>query len=252
VLKLQVKAAFGGIVAALLAAGLLWSYLKRLESETSGGPPVRVLTVVRTIEAGSVLRESDIGERVIPEAYVESRMIRSVDRTRIANLRLSTSLDAQQVINWTDIASTTDERVMSSLVQPGMRAVTIHTEGHASSLVRPGDRVDVIATLPQPGASEHRTGIVLFQNVLVLGRSTSPGGGDASEIALSLSLQHAQLLAVAGDRAKLAVALRSADDVRVQEGLAEVSSQMLVEGDRKSSTAPSKLRSGPIAIGAVR
>jgi pilus assembly protein CpaB len=244
------RAAVIGVLVAALASFLLWSYLKRFEDEASGGPRVTVLTVVRTIEPGSILKDSDIGERGIPQAYVESRMIRSADRQRIANLRISTTLDAQQIINWTDIVSSNDERIMSGLVQPGMRAVTIHTDGRSSALVHPGDRVDVIATLPQPGTTDHRTGIVLLQNVLVLGRSSAGVNTPASEgadIALSLSLQHAQLLAVAGDKAKLSLALRAIDEVRVQEGLAEISSSSLAEAEKKAQAA--KAKSGPVAVG---
>lgn len=248
------RAAVIGLLVAALASFLVWSYLKRFEDEASGGPRVHVLTVVRTLEPGAVLKDADIGERAIPQAYVDSRAIRSADRQRITNLRVSTSIDAQQVLNWTDIVSSTDERIMSSLVQPGMRAVTIHTEGRASTLVRPGDRVDVIATLPQPGSGDHRAGVVLLQNILVLGRSVSAtsattGSSEGSDIALSLSLQHSQLLAVAGDKAKLTVALRAPDDVRVLEGLAELSSSALTEPEKRAAAV--RVRTGPLPVTGV-
>lgn len=241
------------IAVASLASFLVWSYLQRFEDEASGGPRIHVLTVVRTLEPGAVLKDADIGERAIPQSYVDSRAIRSLDRQRIANLRVATALDAQQILNWTDIVSSSDERVMSSLVQPGMRAVTIHTEGRGSALVHPGDRVDVIATIPQPGSAEHRAGIVLLQNVLVLGRSnsatTTSAANEGTDIALSLSLQHSQLLAVAGDKAKLTVALRAPDDVRVQEGLTEISSSALIEAEKKIMAARAK--TGPVPVGAA-
>lgn len=246
------RAAVISVLVAALASFLVWSYLKRFEDEASGGPRLQVLTVLRTLEPGAILKDGDIGERAIPQAYVDSRAIRSTDRQRITNLRVSTALDAQQVLNWSDIVSSTDERVMSSLVQPGMRAVSIHTEGRASSLVRPGDRVDVIATLPQPGGGDHRAGVVLLQNVLVLGRSAagtmaaSSSSNEGTDIALSLSLQHSQLLAVAGDKAKLTVALRAPDDVRVLEGLSELSSATLTDPEKRA--AHFKGKSGPMPV----
>src|SRR5262249_44004492 len=157
-----------------VASFLLWSYMKRYEEEASGGPKIQVLTVIRTLEPGAILKDQDIGERGIPVAYVESRAIRASDRQRIANLRISSALEAQQILTWSDIVASNDERVLSNLVQPGMRATAIHTEGRSTSLAHPGDRVDVIATLPKPGSQEHRVAVVLLQNVLVLGR---PAGG---------------------------------------------------------------------------
>jgi pilus assembly protein CpaB len=245
----SMRAAVIGLVVAGVSGFLVWSYMRRFEDEASGGPRVAVLTVNRTLEPGAIIKDADMAERAIPQAYVDSRAIRASERQRISNLRVSTPIDAQQILIWSDIVSTNDERVMSNLVQPNMRAVMVHTEGKSSAMVRPGDRVDVIATLPQPGTTEQRAGVVLLQNVLVLGRLAAAGHtqGDAADVALSLSLQNSQVLAVAGDKAKLSLALRAPDDVRVQEGLGEFSSTNLAEPAARPVAAPKK--SGPINMG---
>jgi pilus assembly protein CpaB len=225
-------------------------YLRRFEAEASGGPRIAVLMALRTVEPGTALKEDDIGERLIPQAYVESRAIRSADRTRVVNLRTAAPLQAQQSLMWTDIIVQNDSRSLSTLVQPGMRAVTIHAEGRAQALVRPGDRVDVLATLTQPGSNDHRSGVVLLQNVLILGRSVEATGTQASEgseIVLSLTLQQAQIVAVANDKAKLTVALRAPDDVRIQEGLADVNSSSLAEPEKRA--AIQKPKTGPVRFG---
>lgn len=233
-----------------VASFLVWSYMKRFEDEASGGPRVQVLTVVKTLEPGSVIKDSDIGERGIPIAYVESRAIRASDRQRIANLRISSALEAQQILTWSDIVASNDERILANLVQPGMRAIAVHTEGRSSSLAHPGDRVDVISTVQKPGSQEHRVAVVLLQNVLVLGHpagGTGTGNGEGLDTVLSLSLDQSQLLAVAGDKAKLTLALRSTPDVLIQEKLAEKSSQELA-----SQPAPPpapKGKGGPVNVG---
>lgn len=245
-----------GVAVAGVASFLVWSYLKRFEDEASGGPKVQVLTVVRTIEPGAVIKDSDIAERGIPVSYVDARAIRSVDRAKVGGLRVTTALDAQQILNWSDIASVNDERIMSSLIQPGMRAVPIHTEGRGSSMARPGDRVDVIATMNQNGNTEHRSGVVLLQNVLVLGKTTASGSAttssscDGADTALSLSLTDAQLLAVAADKAKLSIALRGVDEVRIQGDLKEINSRDILESPKvapvqKKATGPQAVQGAP-------
>jgi Flp pilus assembly protein CpaB len=244
------RAAAIGVVVAGIASFLVWNYMQRYEAEASGGPKIEVLTVTRSLEPGSVIRDGDIGVRGIPVAYVESRAIRAGDRQRITNLRISTSLEAQQILNWSDIVALNDERMLSNLVQPGMRAVAVHTEGRSSALPRAGDRVDVIATLAQPGNNEHRTGVVLLQNVLVLGH---PAGGtgtvnsDGTDTILSLSLQQGQLIAVAGDKAKLTLALRPPEDVKSLSDLGEIPSQSLLAPVFKP--APVGGKAGPISLG---
>lgn len=240
-----------GLLVAGIASFLSWSYMKRFEDEASGGPRIMVLTVVRTLEPGAIIKDADIGERGIPVAYVESRAIRATDRQRIANLRISSALEAQQILSWSDIVASNDQRILSNLVQPGMRAVAVHTEGRSSALPNPGDRVDVIATVQQPGNQEHRVGNVLLQNVLVLGHpaggSAGTVNGDGADTVLSLTLEQSQLLAVAGDKAKLSLALRSTPDVIIQQGIAQKSSKELADPPKESPHAAAK--AGPVAVG---
>jgi pilus assembly protein CpaB len=145
------------------------------------------------------------------------------------------------------VLASDDKRDLSALVQPGMRAVTIHAEGKASGLVHPGDRVDVIGTFTQPGTADGRVAVVLMQNVLVLGANgesaATSRGLEGSDLALSLSLQSSQILQVASDKGKLSVALRSPDDVRIQEGLTDVSSSILTKAVERAEVA--RGRSGP-------
>ena len=245
------RAAGLAILVACVGAFLLWTYLKRYEAEASGGVPIAVLVTVHTIDPGSVLRDEDIGERLIPTAYVEGRAIRASERARIVNLRILSSVQAQTTLMWTDIVvASDDKRDLSALVQPGMRAVTIHAEGKATSLVHPGDRVDVIGTFLQPGTQDNKTAVVLLQNVLVLGSGGESGGkngNEGSDLALSLSLQNSQILQVAADKGKLSVALRSPDDIRIQEGLVDISSSILTEAAKRAEV--SRGRSGPARIG---
>lgn len=246
------KAAVIGLAVAGVSSFLVWSYMKRFEEEASGGPRVQILTVTKSLEPGSVIKESDIGERGIPIAYVESRAIRASDRQRIANLRISSALEAQQVLTWSDIVASNDERILANLVQPGMRAVAVHAEGQSGGLAKAGDRVDVISTVPQPGAQDHRVAVVLLQNVLVLGRPSAGhgfvggAGNEGTDTVLSLTLEQSQLLAVAGDKAKLTLALRATPDVIVQQGLAERSSKDLAEPAKVAPRPAAK--TGPVPV----
>ncbi|MEA2751026.1 MAG: pilus assembly protein CpaB, partial [Myxococcales bacterium] len=131
--------------------------------------------------------------------------------------------------------------------------VAIKSEGRSSSLAHPGYPVDVISTVQQPGSQEHRVGVVLLQNVLVLGHPTAGPNGignDGSDTVLSLSLDQSQLLAVAGDKAKLTLALRSTPDVIIQTGLTEKSSKELASAP--IAAAQVKGKQGPVAVGGNR
>jgi pilus assembly protein CpaB len=235
---------------------LLVTYLGRLEAEISGGPKQSVLVVLRALSPGEQIKHSDLAEREVPEAYVPTRSVRSSDRQKVTGLRVNTALQAQDQLLWSDVAGLTDQnRNVSTLIQPGMRAYVIQAAGRAAQLVQPGDRVDVVGTFTQQESSEHRVSAVLLQNVLVLARgsavqgsaSTSPEG---RELALSVSLAQSQILAAASDRGTLSVALRSPEDVNVQDGVVDVNSRIFAEPERRAAIASGP--SGPARMDALR
>ncbi len=259
------SALVAALIMALLGGFLLFAYLKKFEEEASGGAPVKLLVARKHIEPGTVITDDMLATRIVPVAYVETRAVREAERSRVVGLRVATPVQAQQTLMWTDLAITADDkRDLSSLVQPGMRAVGVRAANDDKSfaLMRPGDRVDVIATFPIEGSMGQRQSIVLLQNVMVLAvgldtstaDTTKTGGSPSSQdllLNLSLTLPEAQLLSLAAEKGRISVALRNPDDVRITDSLADLNSNLLtdsktrktVQDFRKTPTGPVKLPS---------
>lgn len=245
-----------------MGASLLFFYLRRFEQEASGGDKVRLLATVKPLERGAVITEDALAIREIPQAYVEDRAIKAIDKAKIVGLRIGGQLAAQQTLFWSDLAVANDERRdLSSLIQTGNRAMAVRAQNDDKSfaLMHPGDYVDIIATLPStdPGKADQRTAVVLLQRVLVLAvgldtesRSTADSTrGQNRDLILTLSvgLQEGQLLALAVDKGKLSVALRNPSDPRIVEGATDLPSSAL--SDTKTRTEVQKTRrSGPIKL----
>lgn len=232
-------------VVASLGGVLLYIYLHRFEQESSGGQPVSLLLAIKPVEPGMLLTEEMLATRSVPQAYVENRAVRATERAKVVGLRVATPIQANQTLMWTDLAIATDDRRdLSSLVQPGMRAVSVRAanDDKSFSLIRPGDRVDVVATMPS--GADQRSSIVLLQNVLVLavgldtGSDTSGARGPTEVrehiVSLSLSLTEAQLVALAIEKGRVTLALRNPADVRVTEGIADMNSSALTDKDQRN------------------
>ena len=232
------------IAAALALAGitLLFLYMKRFERDMSGGDQVELLAAVKPIKRGTVITDEMLTARDVPIAYVESRAIKAAERSKVVGLQSANAIEPQETVLWTDLAITTENRDVSSLVQPGKRAVTVHgaggDEAALNGLVRPGDYVDVVATMDEgvasgapalPSGSKERVAIVLLQKVLVLavagdtqiatagdGKPRTSGSADKS-ITLSLNVKEAQLLALAMEKGHVSVAVRNPDDPRISD-----------------------------------
>ena len=258
-------------IAAFLAAcctALLMVYLKRFEQEMSGGDRVALLTLVKPVARGAVISDDMLATRRVPLAYLEDRAVKASDRAKVLGLEASTELTPQQTLLWTDLAITTEERDLSTLVRPGKRGVTVHAAGFndapGNALIHPGDYVDVLLTSVDSRDPKDQSTTVLLQRILVLavGKETS-GSLLASDqrntasaaqeklLTLSLSLADAQILALALEKGRLVVAVRNASDPAVQTDMPDVNAGMLFTG-RARPEAPSAARgapAGPIAIG---
>lgn len=249
------------LIVSLVGAALLAIYIRRFEEEASGGEAVKLLVAVKPIEAGTLITEDMMATRSVPRAYLEDRAVLEIEKPKVLGLRVGHTVQAQQTLMWTDLAIAMEKgRSLSSLIQPGMRAVTVRTKGGEDktfALVRPGDRIDVIATMQQGTAGDVRSSVVLLQNVLVLavGGDTGaevndkPTAQQQTDIVLSLSLNvpEAQLLALASEKGVLTVALRNPDDVRVTEGMNDINSSALSDSKARSQVQGIR-RTGPVKI----
>lgn len=244
------RALLVSIVLALLGSALLVLYMRRFEREVSGGEAVELLTVLKPVERGKAITEDVLGTRSVPLAYVEDRAIKAAERSKVLGLETSVPLYPQQLLTWTDLAITTEDRDLSSLVQPGKRGFTVRAgagsdDTRGNALIRPGDYVDVIATMRNEAdglASADPASVVLLQRVLVLavGSETQATGNDPNKretsyaqrdklLTLSLTLSEVQLLTLALDRGRLSVAVRPPEDPGVQTDIPDMKASALFD-----------------------
>lgn len=240
------------LFACLLAAGgmaLLVLYLRRFEAEASGGERIRVLTLVTSAAPGTVLTDEMLGEREVPVSYVEPRAVRAAERRKVTGLKLGSELDPQDGLLWTDLSLDVEHRDLSSLVQPGHRAVTIETRQNA--MIRPGDYVDVLANLGEVnGGRRAEASVVLLQRVVVLavGDETDRQAFEAREqdkhrrssgrrptLTLSVRLEEAQLLALTAQQGALSVVVRDQNDPTVTGDPRRVTLSSLAEAAARAN-----------------
>jgi pilus assembly protein CpaB len=233
-------------VVALLGVVLLVLYTKRYEREMSGGDKVKLLIAIKPIERGKPITDDMLSTRDVPQAYVEDRAIKEVDKPKILGLAVGTTIQAQQTLMWTDLATANEERRdLSALIVPGSRAVSLRTrrEDASAAMVKPGDYVDVIAVLPdpnQPQLAAASAAVVLLQKILVLasGYETSPDAvdlaakdrkGSEAVLTLSMKIEQAQAIAVAMEKGQLQVVLRNPNDNVREDNLPKYSSVELIK-----------------------
>jgi pilus assembly protein CpaB len=252
------RALFVAVLVGILGAFLLVLYQRRFELEASGGEKIKLLMAVKKIERGKPITEDVIAIREIPLAYVDERAIRESEKNKILGLKVGNDVKEQQLLLWSDLTATNERKDLSALVLPGYRAVSIKAARDDTSiaLIKPGDYVDVIGVLGANNSmNEAKNAVVLLQRVLVLatGTDTSPDQAKdtkeanpyASEnlLTLSLTLTEAQVLALAAERGRLAVAVRHPDDQARTNGIVDLNFNQIV--DEKERAKIRNVRTGP-------
>ena len=240
------KAIIAAIACAVAGLVILFLYMQRFEEEASGGPAIMVVVATRDIPLGTALSQDMLGTRPLPQSYVEDRHIPASEAQRIIGVRVTSGVRGGESLLWTDLATTSEQRRdLSALVRNGMRAITIRADVTASfgGLLRPGDRVDALLTVPRE-QRQHVT-IPLLQNLLVLasGRDTgapvrpgerrSSSQGSINQVTLSVTLEQAGVLALAQEQGRMTLVLRNPDDIAVVENPPDTTTADIIEPERR-------------------
>lgn len=251
---MKVPPLFLGAAVALVGVGLQALYMRSFEQAASGGAKIDLLVAAQPLERGKEVTLDMVAVRSVPQAYVDDRAIRAADKEKILKLRASTRVPVLQTLTWTDfIATTDDQRDLSSLVQPGNRAMPIRVQyEEALQLIRPGDSVDILSV-----DNDGREARVLLQRVLVLAaglettieRSTDRKPGmRASLLTVSVSLQEAQLLGLAQSTSKLVAVVRPIGDQHIVDSPPDVGRSEIFDAAQRQSMQTAQRR--PIRVGA--
>jgi len=247
-----------GLLVAVLGVVLQVVYMRRYEEEASGGERVELLVAAQPIERGHSITAEMLGTRSVPRAYVDDRAIRSADRDKIINLRAVSKVPSLQTLAWTDLIASTDEnRDLSSLVQPGNRAMPCRVQFEETlQLIRPGDFVDILGIF-----GESRQATVMLQRVLVLATGTDTSLERSTDkksytrislLTLSVSLQESQLLALAQTVGRLAAVVRNPDDQRVVDSPPDVGGEALFSPEARKTVQRAGRRAAPVRLEAEK
>ena len=212
------------LVCATLAALLILFFLRSLERRAApieAARNVEVVTPLRDLPAGTIIRSEMVRMMEVPEAEAPAGAVRSA--SAIVGQAGLVDLPAGEPITSSQLQIPTQ---LSYRVPEGMRAVTVAIDPviGVAGFLEPGDRVDVIATFEVGEVTITRT---VLQNIKLLALGTTatatkpkrpPAEGEEAEVeapreeqpnaTLAVDPEQAQTLILSDARGKLRLALR--------------------------------------------
>ncbi len=217
------KPGAGGIILAavvlgLIAAYMIWNMERKREAQArEHWTPVVVAR--EEIPARTKITSDMVTLIPYPKDLITGGAV--LDRKEVEGRIVMVRLNAKEQIRAADLLADGQNPGISYDIPEGMRAIAIGADEirAVGTSVKPGDRVDILATYSEPNTHQETTQMIL-QNVLVLavnkGETETQGkGGANSSMTLAVKPEEAELLTAADRAGALRVMLRSPSDKSV-------------------------------------
>src|SRR6266478_2683281 len=208
----------GAIILGLAALYLVWN-MKRQQDLQSKEHWTEVVTALQDIPARTKISREMVTLTHYPKELVIDGAIRD---TKDADGHTTlVRIKAKEQIRTSDLLGQGQAPGLAYDIPSGMRAIAIGAGEvmAAGSSVKPGDRVDILATYTDPVAHQETTQMIL-QNVLVLAVNEGVTDqqikqGAKSSMTLAVKPEEAELLTAADRAGALRVALRGVNEKAV-------------------------------------
>lgn len=217
-------------IALLLAGGtavLMHSWLTQrpVVAAAPAPPPAQksILVARQAITRGQIVKDDDFAARPWPEAAIGAGYVLAGSRAAksLAGSVARQPFAAGEPIIRAKLVAPGERGFLAAALQPGMRAISVPVDVTAdvSGFVMPGDRVDLLLTLPVPpegsnaSGYQHKAAETVLHDLRVIAidqRLDSKDGQAvvARTVTFEVTPKQSEIVAVAADIGKLSLSLR--------------------------------------------
>jgi pilus assembly protein CpaB len=219
---------------ALGVAGAGLIYQSSLSREKILSITVEVVTAGARIEAGEILAEPKLVRTTVPVKFCPQGAVLEKNRAGLLGQKTLLALQPGQVLLWNYVNTDPFEFGLSARLSEGERAVTLSVDKRSGldGALKPGNRVDVLATFVLPDEGKKRVTRTLLQNLTVLSLGSGAESGSYTTVTLRVTAQEAELVAFAESMAELRLTLRGNKDYAIMGELPAVDFSNLKEVEK--------------------
>lgn len=211
----------------LIASLLCYRFLREVEMRYQPDDLVEVVQAKTDISKDTVIRKEELELLSLPGKYSHPDAARKIEEV-VGRIATSDISSGEEVLKQHILSSKDNSDRLAYSIPLSKRAVSIPIDeiSGVSGYIKPGDHLDIIATIDIPvidvQGNEKLTGysILSLQDIEVLAVGVNPDSSgkkeNAQTVTLCVSIPEAQPLVLASERGNLRLLLRSpVDDSRV-------------------------------------
>lgn len=211
---------FIAIICGLIAVLLSYQYMQDIKSRYSPDDLVKVVKARQMISKDSLITSAQVELESVPAQYVHPNSVKNLDmvvgKTAITDIAAGELILKERLV-------TDDEKKqrLAYMIPENMRAVSIPVDSTSgvSGYIKPGDRVDIAATVDIPvsneaGGSAIAVTAITLQDIEVLAVGNNPdltvkkNAEEAKTLTLAVSIKDAPPLILASERGNIRLMLR--------------------------------------------
>lgn len=205
------------LIFGLLTSYLIFSYLTGVEQALSNVEYGEVVVAAVNIPAKTLVSYEMLDLKKVPVKYIHPQAIRSKDEV-IGNVTLTSLVQGEGILRSKIAKSNEAKNGLAYLVPSGKRAVTVPVDevSGIAGLIKPGDRLDVAATISIPeGEREVPFSVIVLQDIKVLAVGKNMEEKDTPEtktVTLAVTVEESRSLILASQKGNIRLMMRSHSD----------------------------------------
>ncbi len=206
------------VISALSTLGLFKFLQKQKEKIQDAKSSYRQVVMTKVdLPIGEKLDASDLKVDDWPVKIIPKGSFSNIED--VIDRVIKTELYDGEAIIETKLASVGSDGGFSSIIPPGMRALTVSVDTYSgvSGFLLPNTRVDVLVTVPSPSKKEESTTKIILEDIKVLAVDQTFEREDddpviVQAVTLLVTPEQAEKLALASTEGKLQLSLRNTTD----------------------------------------
>lgn len=213
--------------------------------------PIAVMVATKNLIRGDAVTSDNFKAVLVKPSEILAAVVKQSDFEAFKGRKLAVAVGIHNALPKIALFSDLQQRSMPELIPPGKRLFKLQASlGALANVLKPGDRVDVIAVMELPQVGRITETLLEAQDVIGIGDNLlddKTEGNRGDDLSFFVTLEQFKLLTYASNFAQFSIALRNPNDISQSDGATSMTLNKFLANPRIQNALKSdyfKIRKG--------